>query len=91
MGYKYSTTPPQPGVFTGTDNLFSGLTTSLLVVFGIILLMFFIGRVIVLWYLKINKMVSLLEQIAKNTSKGDEAKPVTEKKEGEVIKEIVIS
>lgn len=90
MGYKYSTTPPQPGAFTGTENLFSGLTTSLLVVFGIILLMFFIGRVIVLWYLKINKMVSLLEQIAKNTSKGDEANPVTEKKEGEVIKEIEI-
>lgn len=53
--------------------------------------MFFIGRVIVLWYLKINKMVSLLEQIAKNTSNGDEVKPVAEKKEGEVIKEIVIS
>lgn len=91
MGYKYSTTPPQPGVVTGIDNLFSGLTTSLLIVFGIILLIFFIGRVLVLWYLKINKMVSLLEQIAKNTSNGDEVKPVAEKKEGEVIKEIVIS
>lgn len=55
--------------------------------------MFFIGRVVVLWYLKINKMVSLLEQIANNTSKGDEVKPVVqekeEKKDEEVIKEIV--
>lgn len=91
MQYNYQTTPPQPGVFKEIDNLLSGLTTFLLVVFGIMLLMFFIGRVVVLWYLKINKMVSLMEQIAKNTSKGDEVKPVAEKKEGEVIKEIVIS
>lgn len=90
MGYKYSTTPPQPSVFTGTDSLLFGLTTSLLIVFGIILLIFFVSRVLILWYLKINKMVSLLEQIAKNTSKGDEVNPVTEKKEGEVIKEIEI-
>lgn len=91
MQYNCQTTPPQPGVFKEIDNLLSGLTTFLLVVSGIMLLMFFIGRVIVLWYLKINKMVSLLEQIAKNTSNGDEVKPVAEKKEGEVIKEIVIS
>ena len=87
--YNYQTTPSS--IPTGIDSLFSGLTTSLLVVFGIILLIFFVSRVLVLWYLKINKMVSLLEQIAKNTSKGDEVKPVAEKKEREVIKEIVIS
>ena len=89
MQYNYQTT--SSSIPTGIDGLFSGLTTSLLIVFGIILLIFFIGRVLVLWYLKINKMVSLLDQIAKNTSNGDEAKPVAEKKEDEVIKEIVIS
>ena len=89
MQYNYQATPSS--IPTGIVGLFSGLTTSLLVVFGIILLIFFVSRVLVLWYLKINKMVSLLEQIAKNTSNGDEVKPVAEKKEGEVIKEIVIS
>lgn len=89
MQYNYQMTPSS--IPTGVDSLFSGLTTSLLVVFGIMLLIFFVSRVLVLWYLKINKMVSLLEQIANNTSKGDEVKPVAEKKEGEVIKEIVIS
>lgn len=92
MQYNYQATPSS--IPTGIVGLFSGLTISLLIVLGIVLLMFFIGRVVVLWYLKINKMVSLLEQIANNTGKGDQVKQVVqekeEKKDEEVIKEIKI-
>jgi hypothetical protein len=36
---------------------------------GIVILITFIGREVALWYWKVNKIVSLLEKIEKNTNK----------------------
>jgi len=51
-------------------NLFQFFTGgNIFITLGIFLLLFFVFREIFTWYWKVNKMVSLLEQIEENTRK----------------------
>jgi hypothetical protein len=65
----------QAGWSQGADapagNIMSDIPTLLIAIFSILILLFLLGRFVMLWYWKINKMVSLLEKIESNTNKDE--------------------